>query len=520
MSRISRLVLIVVVGLIAWVPLHSQTKENQTGQAPKPPTLTKPKAEVIDPDDVIRINTTLVNSPVLIIGRNGKFVPNLKREDFQIFEDGVEQEIANFATVDKPFTVALLIDTSRSTLFDLQEIQASAVSFVEKMRPDDRALIITFSDRVETIAEATSEPEVLKQAIRSIRPGGGSRVYDAVSYSLAKLAPTNGRTAVILFSDGVDNDSRNAAYEGTLQEILRSQALIYPVQFNTYEFAERGVPPKARPAPEGSGFSKQDYVRADAYLHQAAALSGTGVYPAKNISDLEKAVASIVDELHNEYSVGYYPRTPVSERARRIEVRTRFPQLVVRARTSYSIDPSGALARMPTSGSSISQSSVNPIGASPSRSEVADPAPEQDARWICKGVDAPLDFVVVKEAFVSRCPKSTRANADANAWFIRKPKLSEVVCKGFMMWRGREMAGAPIPPGYVVTSEDLSVVCSKSIDPKIVNNAWKIQIPSGRTTVCKGFPIPRGYVSAGETTVPGCPAKITETNAWIIRPKS
>jgi len=514
-----RLVLTLVVALLASPPVRSQTKENQPVQAPKPPTLTKPKADEIDPDDVIRINTTLVNSPVLIIGRNGKFVPTLKREDFQIFEDGVEQEISYFATVDKPFTVALLIDTSRSTLFDLQEIQAAAVSFVEKMRPNDRGLIITFSDQVETIAETTSEPEALRQAIRSIRPGGGSRVYDAMSYALAKLAGANGRTAVILFSDGVDNDSRNAGFEGTLQEILHSQALIYPVQFNTYEFAKRGVPAKARPAPEGSGFSKQDYVRADDYLHQAAALAGTGVYPARNISDLEKVIANIVDELHNEYSVGYYPRTPVNERARRIEVRTRLPQLVVRARTSYSLDPSGALARMPASGTAISQASVNPIGATPSPGEAATPAPEQGARWICKAVNAPMDFVVVKEAFVSRCPKSTRTNDDTNGWFIRKPQRSEVVCKGFMMWRGREMAGAPIPAGYVVTSEDLSAGCSKSADPKIVNNAWKIQIPSGRTTVCKGFSIPRGYVSAGETSMPGCPAK-TGTNAWIIRPKS
>ncbi|PYS73883.1 MAG: hypothetical protein DMF69_03580, partial [Acidobacteria bacterium] len=269
-----------------------------------------------------------------------------------------------------------------------------------------------------------------------------------------------------------------------------------------------------------SGFSKQDYIRADAYLHQTAALSGTGVYPAQNISDLEKAIASIVDELHNEYSVGYYPRGPVQEKERRIEVRTRFPQLIVRARTSYSIDPSGALARIPGSGNSISQLSGNPIGATPSRSEAPNPAPEQNARWICKGVDTPMDFVVVKEAFVSRCPKSNRVKDDTNAWFIRKPERSEVVCKGFIAWRGREMAGAPIPAGYVVTSEDLSAVCSKSNDPKIVNNAWKIQIPTGRTTVCKGFPIPRGYVSAGETTAQGCPAKITETNAWIIRPKS
>src|ERR1700752_2715677 len=93
----------------------------------------------IDPDDVIRVKTTLVNSPVLVIGRDGKYVPNLKREDFEVFENGVKQEIAYFAPVENPFMVALLIDTSRSALFDLQDIKEAAIAFVDKLRPNDRA---------------------------------------------------------------------------------------------------------------------------------------------------------------------------------------------------------------------------------------------------------------------------------------------------------------------------------------------------------------------------------------------
>jgi hypothetical protein len=146
--------------------------------------------------------------------------------------------------------------------------------------------------------------------------------------------------------------------------------------------------------------------------------------------------------------------------------------------------------------------------------------PERDARWICKGVEAPTDFVVVKEGFVSKCPASRRRNDETNAWFIKRPGDSEVMCKGFMFWSGKEVAGAPVPTGYIVTGEEASPVCSKSGDSKNANNAWRILKPSGRATMCKGFPIPRGYITAGEATVPGCPAKITETNAWIIRPKN
>ena len=190
-------------------------------------------AQDVDPGDVIRVKTTLVNSPVLVIGRDGKFVPNLRREDFQVFENGVKQEIAYFAPVDNPFTVALVIDTSRSTVFNLADIQQAALAFVEKMRPRDRAVVVSFSDDFKVITEATSDPEVLRSAIASIRPGGGSRVYDAVDSLIDELNRLEGRTALILFSDGVDNDSRNATIEScgsatiSMPSILRSSSTVY-----------------------------------------------------------------------------------------------------------------------------------------------------------------------------------------------------------------------------------------------------------------------------------------------------
>ncbi|HEX5966570.1 MAG TPA: VWA domain-containing protein, partial [Pyrinomonadaceae bacterium] len=125
----------------------------------------------VGPDDVIRVKTTLVNSPVLVIGRDGKFVPNLRREDFEVYENGVKQQIAYFAPVDNPFTVAIVIDTSRSTVFNLQDIQHAALAFVEKMRPRDRAVVVSFSDDFNVLTEATSDGEILRRAIGSVRPG-------------------------------------------------------------------------------------------------------------------------------------------------------------------------------------------------------------------------------------------------------------------------------------------------------------------------------------------------------------
>ncbi len=471
----------------------------------------------IDPGDVIRVKTTLVNSPVLVIGREGKFVPDLKREDFEIYENGVKQEIAYFAPVDNPFTVAILIDTSRSALFELQDIQEAALAFVEKMRPKDRALVVSFSGETTVLSEPTSDRQALHSAIRSARPGGNSRVYDAIDFVISKkLAGIEGRTALILFTDGVDNDSRTATLDSALQQAARTESLIYPVQFSTYDYMKARSPSATFKPPEGSGFSEQDYQRADVFMHQLASISGTGVYPAFDISDLERAISSIVDELHNEYSIGYYPRTqgqPGETRA--VQVRVNQPQLVVRARSGYVIDKSGAALRTPNKETTTSDRGADSSGSIPlPRPNESEPT---DGRWLCKGPDTPTDFAVVKEGFVAHCPPSTRPNDQTNAWFIKKPGPTETLCKGFITVNGREVAGAPVPAGYVVTGETKTTVCAKSSSAAITANAWEIRLPRQNEVVCKGFPLPRGFVVIDERSVPGCPSIRGRKNAWVIR---
>ena len=471
----------------------------------------------VSPDDVIRVKTTLVNSPVLVIGRDGKYVPNLRREDFQVFENGVKQEISYFAPVDNPFTVAIVIDTSRSVVFNLVDIQNAALAFVDQMRPRDRAVVVSFSDDFKVITEATNDRETLRRAIASIRPGGGSRVYDAIDSLIDEMNQLEGRTALVLFSDGVDNDSRKATVESTLQKVERSDTLIYPVQFSNYDLVKSRLPAKTNLPTEGTGFSEHDYRRAGAYLRRLAAATSTGVYPASEISDLDRAIASIVDELHNEYSIGYYPNnTGQTGEQRRVEVRVNRPQLIVRARTGYVVDRSGAVVR-----TAKIQRTLTPLESDPSLPVTKGDAvtPQLEGRWVCKTTQPPIDMVIVKEGFVSYCPKSTRANDQTNAWFTKKPGKSETMCKAFVVWNDREIAAAPLPEGYVVLGEVNSPACANSQDPAVTNNAWEIRKPGASETVCKGFPLPRGYVMFGERFVSSCPSRTNPQNAWLIRAK-
>ncbi|MFS8087291.1 MAG: VWA domain-containing protein, partial [Acidobacteriota bacterium] len=453
----------------------------------------KPAGEEIDEEDVVRVKTTLITSPVLVIGRNGKYIPTLRREDFHVFEEGVEQNLAYFAPVDRPITLALVIDASRSTVFELRNLQDAAISFVNEMRPDDQALIVSFADEVQLLAEPTSDRDILRRAILSARTGGATRVYDAVDFVInQKLAGITGRKAIVLLTDGVDTASRDATYQTNLNDAAKSEALIYAIQFSTRVYMAKQAQRVRRAPPEGSGFSRIDYQRADAYLHQISDLTGAPLYPAANTNDLDRAVARIAEELHNEYSVGYYPPTKGAPgEVRRIEVRINQPRLVVRARTSYAFDESGAAVAYATKDQTIVPSELTEMGSLSSWRSLAEPSTPLNARWICKGPNTPGDFAVVKEGFDAKCPASNRAHDQTNAWFIKKPAPSETICKGFVIWNGREIEGAPIPTGYAVVGQLISSVCSRSNNLFSLANAWSVKTPGSTETVCKGFLIPR-----------------------------
>jgi hypothetical protein len=258
-------------------------------------------------------------------------------------------------------------------------------------------------------------------------------------------------------------------------------------------------------------------------LHQLANATGVVLYPVADISDLGQAVASVVEELHNEYGLGYYPKTLGRPgEVRRLEVRVNRPQLLVRARTSYVVDQSGAVNQLTRQTRTLpaEPSSPSSIGALPIDRRVAPVKLPKDARWMCKGSDVPGNFVIVQEGFDSHCSATGRPNDSTNAWYIRKAGLSETVCKGFFIWQGREVTAEAIPTGYVVVGEVQSPVCSPSNDPRRPANAWSIKLPGEREIVCKGFTIPRGYLTRADANAAACPSRPAGKNARIIVKKT
>ena len=333
--------------------------------------------EEVEAGDVIRVNTTLVTLPVSVMDRDGRYIPNLRKEDFRLWEDGVEQTVAFFSSVDKPFSVVLMIDTSGSTRFRLEDIQDAAITFVNQLRQDDRVMVVSFDDQVRVLSEFTSDRSRLREAIRHTRPGDGTKLYDAVDLVMnQRLNGVDGRKAIVLFTDGVDTTSRHASYASNVRDAEELDALIYPVQYDTYADQAgggsvawpgsgrwpnsnadilgqilggvfgRGGGRSSRSGGGGGGggvgSSRREYEVANRYLHELAERTGARSYQADSTQNLSTAFANIAEELRRQYTLGYYPKTQAQAGQRKqVTVRVNQPNLAVRTRDSYIYNPSG-----------------------------------------------------------------------------------------------------------------------------------------------------------------------------------
>lgn len=305
---------------------------------------TSSSAQIPD-DDVIRVSTTLVTIPVIVKTHQGTYIPNLQRESFRIYEDGVEQQISHLETVDQPFTVVLMLDVSDSTKPELQQIQNAAIAFLDQLRPDDRALILAFDKGFANLTPVTGDRKALSEGIRRIKSGGGTALYDALDAVInVDLRRIPGRKAIVLLTDGIDTSSVRATFESTVRAATTQYALIYPIQWDTSDDAlakqlagaASGAAGVTYTTPSGEPLRKA-YERGTRYLQLIAQTSGGHFRYADSLKNLERSFASIAEELRQQYGLGYYPKNQGPKRGpRRIKVSVSINDAVVHARESYS----------------------------------------------------------------------------------------------------------------------------------------------------------------------------------------
>jgi Ca-activated chloride channel homolog len=272
-------------------------------------------------EQTLSVNVDLVNVLFTVADKKGKFIPDLKREFFTVYEDGKAQSITNFsADTNLPLTIALLVDVSGSVRDRLRFEQEAAIEFFYStlVRGKDRALAISFDSGVDLIQDYTDDPEKLAKSIRTMRAGGGTSLYDAIHLAASeKLRGQTGRRIMVVISDGDDNSSRLSMTE-VLESVQRNDVVIYTISTNS------------------AGLGGDGNNRGDKILKRFAEETGGKMFSPFKLQDLNSSFRNISEELRLQYALAYRPNNLLRDGSfRRIRVESTDKRYVVRARNGY-----------------------------------------------------------------------------------------------------------------------------------------------------------------------------------------
>lgn len=236
------------------------------------------------------LDTTVVLIPVTVTDSMNRFVLGLHKEDFRLYEDGNEQTIANFSGEDAPLSVGLVFDTSGSMADKLRTSRRAASQFLRTMNAQDEAFLIEFGDQAALTVGFTNHLEEIQTRLEAVSPGGLTAMLDGAQMALREMQRAkNPRKAVLIISDGGDNNSRYAA-----QEI---EALVREADVQVYAM---GV---FQPT-FSAGLSKEE-VNGPKLLSRLAEQTGGRAFSASDANDLPNVAARIAIELRNQYVLAY-----------------------------------------------------------------------------------------------------------------------------------------------------------------------------------------------------------------------
>lgn len=272
--------------------------------------------------DVVSMNVTVTDTS----NSTTRYVTDLTEKDFEIFEDGVKQDLTLFNRSNLPVALSLLIDTSSSMEDRMVTAQDAAIGFVRKLRPTDLGEVIGFDSRAEVLQKFTSNPAELEQAIRKTVAGGSTSMNNALYISLKglKKIPIRQedeirRQAIILLSDGEDTSSL-VTFEDVLDLARRSETAIYAI--GLMEDNAGG---------QSKGFREATYA-----LRQLTNDTGGRAFFPADVKSLASVYGQIYDELSSQYTIGYTSKNPRRDGAwRRIVVRVARPNTQARTKQGY-----------------------------------------------------------------------------------------------------------------------------------------------------------------------------------------
>lgn len=292
-----------------------------------------------------RSATKTVPVYVTVTDGEGRLVPDLSRDDFEIFDNGTLQPISVFAADIQPITVVMMLDRSGSMVENFRLVREAAEEFVTRLLPDDKARIGSFSNRVQIDPRTfTGDRDELLEILRSqLQEAGPTPLWNAVSAGMNALFSQQGRRVVLVFTDGADapgvNRTNNQTFESVSRRAREQDVMVYAVGL-AGTGGYRGRSAHGMPGGRGmygrSGRPSQGgrLQQPDPNLARLAAESGGGYFELDSAGNLGATFARVADELHRQYALGFVPET-LDDKTHRLEVRLKREGLTARTRQSY-----------------------------------------------------------------------------------------------------------------------------------------------------------------------------------------
>ena len=283
-------------------------------EPPPPPPPSRPKKIEGMPDYSIHVDVPLVTVPVMVTTKDGQFIPNLKQQNFRVFEDGQAQKINDFKIEDAPITAVLLVEFAETTYqMELQALQASYI-FASTLKKDDWVAVISYAMKPEMLVDFTQDKNALRQALNGLRMPMGAETweYDALYDTLDRLDRVEGHKYLILVSTGVDTGLKLNLSQILNKVKTTKDVTIFPISIGWLmrEWCETHGYTGVCHGMASYGISRIDFLQADNEMQTFARLTGGRFYQPRFQGDLVDTFKDIAQDIRHQYTITYHPTNP------------------------------------------------------------------------------------------------------------------------------------------------------------------------------------------------------------------
>ena len=275
-------------------------------------------AVLVAQQPTFRGGTQVVSLFATVQDAQKRLVPDLTKDDFEVFDNEKPQLLSYFDNSIHPITVVVMLDTSGSMTLTIDLLKRAAEQFLIRLLPEDKGRVGAFNDKIQFSSRFTSDRDQLITDVKNLDYGNGTRLWDAVGASLEELKGIEGRRVVLVFTDGDDTESKTMSLGKVIERARVDEVMIYAIGL------------------ESNYFNGQRMVRSkpDSGLRKIADETGGGYFELTKASDLAPTFTKVAQELHSQYVIGFTPQQ-LDNRVHKLMVKMKQPGLTARARRSY-----------------------------------------------------------------------------------------------------------------------------------------------------------------------------------------